>query len=871
MGGGTATATASEPPKAEEEEEKIYVAVGKDVNDAKSVLLWAIKNFPRRIIFLLHVHQPAQFIPFLGGRFPAHKLKEQEVRAFREFEKEQMHKMLNEYLFLCAQVEVRAEKLYIEMENVEKGIVELVSQHEIKRLIMGAAVGKNKKMIALKSKKAIFVSQQAHISCHIWFVCKGCLVLTREGNLVESGIHIGESPLTNPNTETFQEDYLKSRSITDGHHAMLTSPVQNLIRRIRPRGRRVATVISSDGTRATMMPQCGLETEESVHEFEKNLRESPSQGSSISSLFSSEVVRSLDSTSVVRDVESEDGSLLSSVQESKEYLRSLSPTNGLEHEGEIHHEMFDRLQQTRAEVQSSKREALEELFKRRKAEKDAIEAIHRAKESEILYANEVKQRKEMEMQLEKDTSELNKMRGQRDEVVQELRTALDQKMVLERELAESGQMLRELEDKIVNAVELLVTFKKERDNLRLERDNAVQEAEEIRKRRGEKTSSSQRQQFSPEFSFSEIDAATRNFDPCLIIGDGGYGTVYKGNLRNTDVAIKVLNSSSLQGRSEFQQEVDVLGRIRHPNLLTLIGTCPEVWSLVYEYLPNGNLQDRLFCKDNAPPLSWQIRVRIAVDICSALVFLHSNKPHGVVHGDLKPGNILLDANFVSKLGDFGICRLLTGKDTATNSGTLCCRTDNPQGTILYMDPEFLSAGELTPKSDVYSFGVVLLQLLTGRPAFGIAKEVQNAIDEEVLGTLVDPTAGVWPFVLAKQLAHLALRCCEIERKNRPDLVSDVWRVLEPMKASCGTSASLNLGSEELCQIPSYFICPIFQDIMCDPRVAADGFTYEAEAIKGWMDGGHKTSPMTNLELAHCDLIPNHSLRSAIEEWRQQHN
>lgn len=843
------------------EEDTIFIAVGRDASDTKSLLLWALKNFPARKFSLLHVHQPAQLIPFLGGKFPAYSLQEPEVRAHRESEKQKMHQMLNGYLFLCAQFRVRTEKLYIEMENVEKGIVELVSQHGIKRLIMGAAVGKNKKMITLKSKKAILVNQEAHVSCHIWFVCKGCLVLTREGNLVESEIHMGESLLTNPMAETSQGDYLRSRSVTEGqrNYARLTNPVQNLIHRVRSHGRRAATVVTPDGTRGTMMPQRRLE---------ETSRGSPSQGSDISPLFSSEVVDILDSISMVRDGENEEGSLQSLVQESEECICSLSPTNELEY-GEFHGEMFDRLQQAIAEAQSSKREALEELFKRRKAEKDAIEATHRVKESEILYVNEVKQRKEIEVQLEKDRSELKKMRDQRDEVMQELRTTLDQKMVLEKQIADSGQTMQELEEKIVKAVELLVTFKKERDSLLLERDNAVQEAEQIRKRRGEEASSSQRQQFYSEFSFSEIDAATRNFDPCLIIGEGGYGTVYKGNLRNTDVAIKLLNTSSLQGRSEFQQEVDVLSRIRHPNLLTLIGTCPEVWSLVYEYLPYGNLQDRLFCKDNTPPLSWQIRVRIAVDICSALIFLHSNKPHGVVHGDLKPGNILLDANFVSKLGDFGICRLLTGHDTSTDSGTLCCRTDNPKGTLLYMDPEILSTGELTPKSDVYSFGVVLLQLLTGRPALGIAKEVQNALDEGILGAILDSSAGDWPFVMAKQLAHLALRCCEIHRRSRPDLISDVWRVLEPMKASCGTSSSFKLGSQELCRTPSYFICPILQDIMCDPRVAADGFTYEAEAIKGWIDSGHDTSPMTNLKLAHSDLIPNHALRSAIEEWRQQ--
>lgn len=248
--------------------------------------------------------------------------------------------------------------------------------------------------------------------------------------------------------------------------------------------------------------------------------------------------------------------------------------------------------------------------------------------------------------------------------------------------------------------------------------------------------------------------------------------------------------------------------MRHPNIVTLIGACPEAWALVYEYLPNGSLEDRLTCKDNTPPLSWQTRIRVASELCSALIFLHSCTARGIIHGDLKPANILLDANFVSKLSDFGICRVLPEDEFSEKSTSLCYRTD-PKGTFAYLDPEFLDTGELTPKSDVYSFGIILLRLLTGRPALGINNEVQYALDKGNLKDLLDPTAGDWPFVQAKQLAHLAMNCCEKNRRLRPELSSEVWKVLEPMRASCGAS-SFRMGSEERCEIPSYFICPIFQ-------------------------------------------------------------
>lgn len=323
-------------------------------------------------------------------------------------------------------------------------------------------------------------------------------------------------------------------------------------------------------------------------------------------------------------------------------------------------------------------------------------------------------------------------------------------------------------------------------------------------------------------------------------------------------------------------QVAILGRVRHPNLVTLIGVCREAFCLVYEFLPNGSLEDRLACTNNTPPLTWQVRTKIICEVCSAMIFLHSNQPHPVVHGDLKPGNILLDANFVSKLGDFGICRLLNQSNTTMSNATRSLttklhRTTTPKGTFAYMDPEFLSTGELTPRSDVYSFGIIILRLLTGRPLKRIVEVVEDAMERGELHAILDPTAGSWPFMQANQLAHIGLRCAEMSRRRRPDLVGEVWKVVEPlMKAALLTAGRLSLARPlDDAHASSYFVCPIFQEVMTDPHIAADGFTYEAEAIIGWLDSGHDTSPMTNLRLEHCELTPNRALRSAILEWQQQ--
>ncbi|KAK2992640.1 hypothetical protein RJ640_023950 [Escallonia rubra] len=764
---GSRSEIVEESPGVRVAEDKIHVAVGKEVKESELTLAWALHNSGGRKICILHVHQPADRMPFMGTKFKISQLEEHQVTTYHECERQNMLQLLDKYSKICERAGVRAEILHIEKDSIEKGIVELISQHGIRRI----------------------------------------------------------------------------RSDT---HAM-----------------NVSALSSPDGAvRAT--PRSRSHAEGSSDESDGLSGRSPSLGSHPSSCSSSEAVDESILNSLARIVQSGRGLDFRALPQTKEDLHALSPPSVLE--GSTDDGLYDQLEQAMVEAENSKREAFEESIRRRKAEKDAIEAIRRAKASENLYTEEFRQRKEVEDALATGKEEFGKMKQQLEEVMKELQVGLEQKSSLENQIANSDQMVQELEEKIFSAVELLQNYKNERDELQVERDDALREAEDLRQKQAEESSSTQSPQFCSEFSFFEIEEATKKFDPSLKIGEGGYGSIYKGLLRHTLVAIKKLHSHSLQGPLEYQQEVNILSKLRHPNLVTLIGACPEAWILVYEYLPNGSLEDRLNCRDNSPPLSWQTRIRIAAELCSALIFLHSCSPHSVIHGDLKPANVLLDAHYVCKLSDFGICRVLS-QDFSSNNTTLCCRTD-PKGTFAYIDPEFLSTGELTSKSDVYSFGVILLRLLTGRPVLGIVKEVQSALDNGNLKNLLDATAGDWPFVQAKQLAHLAMSCCEVNRRIRPDLVAEVWRVLEPMRVSCGAS-SFRLGSDERCQIPPYFVCPIFQEVMQDPVVAADGFTYEAEALKGWLDSGHDTSPMTNLKLANSNLLPNHALRSAIQEWLQQ--
>nr|ACE75946.1 calcium-dependent protein kinase [Camellia sinensis] len=269
-----------------------------------------------------------------------------------------------------------------------------------------------------------------------------------------------------------------------------------------------------------------------------------------------------------------------------------------------------------------------------------------------------------------------------------------------------------------------------------------------------------------KYCIDEIEVATERFANHRKIGEGGYGPVYHGALDHTPVAIKVLRPDAAQGKKQFQQEVEVLCCIRHPHMVLLLGACPEYGCLVYEFMNYGSLEDRLFRKGNSPPIPWRNRFKIAAGIAIGLLFLHQTKPEPLVHRDLKPANILLDRNFVCKISDVGLARLVP--PSVANSVTQYHMT-SAAGTFCYIDPEYQQTGELGTKSDIYSLGVLLLQIITARPPMGLTHHIDRAIQKGTFAELLDPTVPDWPVEEAMQFAKLALKCCELRKKDRPEL------------------------------------------------------------------------------------------------------
>uniref|UniRef100_A0ACD5V944 Uncharacterized protein n=1 Tax=Avena sativa TaxID=4498 RepID=A0ACD5V944_AVESA len=298
------------------------------------------------------------------------------------------------------------------------------------------------------------------------------------------------------------------------------------------------------------------------------------------------------------------------------------------------------------------------------------------------------------------------------------------------------------------------------------------------------------------FTFLELRTATKNFRPDSVLGEGGFGRVYKGWVDEKTmnpaksgtgmvVAVKKLNSESMQGYEEWQSEINFLGRLSHPNLVKLLGYCWEDKELllVYEFLAKGSLENHLFRRGCAP-LSWELRLKIAIGAARGLAFLHASEKQ-VIYRDFKASNILLDANYNAKLSDFGLAKL---GPTGSNSHI----TTRVMGTYGYAAPEYVATGHLYVKSDVYGFGVVMLEMLSGQRALdpnrpnGQLSLVDWAkpylADRRKLARLMDPRfEGQYNSKQALQSAQLTLNCLAGEPRSRPSM-KEVLETLEQIEA-----------------------------------------------------------------------------------------
>ncbi|KAJ0242036.1 putative U-box domain-containing protein 50 [Hirschfeldia incana] len=426
-------------------------------------------------------------------------------------------------------------------------------------------------------------------------------------------------------------------------------------------------------------------------------------------------------------------------------------------------------------------------------------------------------------------------------------------------LVSLGEIQEELSSKVKTIRDVKLQTEAKLERVVLEKEETIMEIEKLKNQRDvfnrriefckEKGLDSKEEDIKcgyREYVAEDIRLATESYSDRLRLKSGGNWTnVYRGRIKHTTMAVKVIGDRL--SNEDFAAKVKLLNEIRHPHLVAIAGFSSEKPKcILFEYMHSGNLRDNLFTSQRktrrSKILKWHDRIRIAHQVCSGLGFLHSVKPKPIVHGRLTPSKILLDRNLVAKI---------------TGIGVTMHQTDT--------------------KPDVMAFGVLLLHLLTGRNWPGLLKAM--SMNQASILRDLDQTAGKWPLELAKEFGGLAVRCSSVNRGGNvefttKEIMQELGKIMEKadefrIKGGYEEATSSKTDEADPNDIPSVFICPILQEVMKNPHIAADGFSYELEAIEEWLSMGHDTSPMTNLRLDYQVLTPNHTLRALIQDWHSK--
>lgn len=366
-----------------------------------------------------------------------------------------------------------------------------------------------------------------------------------------------------------------------------------------------------------------------------------------------------------------------------------------------------------------------------------------------------------------------------------------------------------------------------------------------------------------QINYNELKQASNNFSDSNILGNGGFASVYRGHWKGTDVAIKRLRCNLMD---QALNELTILNSYRIDNILPIYGISidgPEA-CLVYQFMANGSLEDRLSCKNGTPALTWNQRALIGEGVAKGLYYLHTLRDKPLVHGDVKSANVLLDAQFVPKLGDFGLARqVFKGKKPQAE---LCthCTVSSIHGTSVYLPPEYLRHKILSPAVDVYSYGIVLLEMATGKRAYDGKRLLIDLVEDETrsmsLGqigySLKDPRLSndtqndlkIWFELLIK----LGINCAHKIKKKRPD-IGQILNHFSSFRLNAGVE---NMGTDNLKN--GLFI----SNGSTTAQTLTPGFTTLDKTKQN--DGAHKKSGIEK------QLPANNSALMSFEEEESEH-
>nr|VDD28632.1 unnamed protein product [Brassica oleracea] len=774
--------------------EKVYIAVGSDIQEGFKTIDWALKkwhNTPISIVLLhfCNILQDFVYTPF--GKLPASSVSEEKLEVLRKYEDQKINKLLSKYVTFCGKLQVKAELLKVENQDdsIQMLILDLISSLKITKLVMGITfMRSSSSSSSWKSKSAIsgsfYVYQNKPDFCEFYIICGGNMVMLKRDNDANNNIKswIGK---------------------------MFHDPGRNLDR---------SSSGNDDDSAGSGSP------------WDKNLQEMESYFQQLLSLNLEE--------DDVEETEEDDNE--EEVEVALNVLQHMNVAEKLEY-------VRRKVNEAKLMIEENMREVKVNSERSDKAEWAISLCTCRIEELEAGVKQESERRKKLQMTLDSDK-----------ECIQEAKNDVEEGKT---KLVSLGGLKEELTSKAKTMMEAKSEAEAELESVVLKKGEMVMEIEKLRNQRDifnlriefckekEATGLDSKEEVKcgyREYVADDIKLATESYSDRLRLKSGGNWTnVYRGKIKHTTMAVKVIGDSLSD--AEFGSKVKLLNEIRHPNLVAIAGFCPEKPKcILFEYMHNGNLRDNLFTSQRksrrSKILTWHDRIRIAHQVCSGLGFLHSVKPKPIVHGRLTPSKILLDRNLVPKITGFGV---------------IMHQTDT--------------------KPDVLAFGVLLLHLLTGRNWPGLLKAM--SMNQASILRDLDQTAGKWPLELAKEFGGLAVKCSSVNRGGNIDfttreIMQELGKIMEKanefrITGGYEEATSSNINEADPNDIPSFFICPILQEVMKNPNVAADGLSYELEAIEEWLSMGHDTSPMTNLRLDHQVLTPNHTLRALIQDWHSK--
>ncbi|KAF3674037.1 putative AP2-like ethylene-responsive transcription factor AIL6-like [Capsicum annuum] len=790
-----------------EMENKVYVAINSDLHDGFLTLQWTLKRWnsnshPITIVILYASNNICKdYVITPMGKLPVGSLNEEKLKDLEKFEEAKDEKILWRYKVFCGNVKVEAIKIERYDESIQKFMVDLINGLKITKLVMSLTFMKPS---SWKSRSAISGSFYVHRQKPEY--CELFIVCGGKLVFLREGLIEDDQGIMVAKTRSMRQSF------------------RDLVIKMFPENNSKLKNQSDSNSLSSTSNGEFYQWEKYKEEIENYFCQLLStKFEEIDDFVADETVQKNNNITEIVITEH------MTVQEKKDALRI-------------------KFMKIKEAIHVSKEEAKSHVEGQAKAQWAITLCIRRAEEIDGCINDEIAQKPDLKRELDATKDELSELHTE----VEVTKSKLSSILELQRELSNKMQLSSLARSRAEVQVEKALK----------QRTDTLQEIEEFRKQRDvlrrriefcrEKDAISNATMLMEprfeykEFSAAEIRAATDGFSERMRLKSGGDWTdVYKARLHHISVAIKLYSSADVDSEDTFQAKVKLLSHIRHPHMVSMIGYCSELRCIVFEYMHNGCLRDILFSgnrvsKRRNKVLNWQARICIVANVCTGLCFLHRVKPRPVAHGNLNPSKILLDRNNVAKI--HGV------------------RTP-------------LSCDKSDIRSDIRAYGNLVLQILTGRNWVGLVEEA-IMMDQSMLIEVLDPMAGEWPLDIALELGRIGIKCLSIHEDRELNMTS-LAREVEKVKkladeivanGECVVAKGRYLdGDEDSTEFPDFFLCPIFQEVMRNPHVAADGFSYELEAIQEWLKTGRDTSPMTNLKLKDQHLTPNHSLRALIQD------